>query len=66
MSTQPFLESTDAALVNIGSNLPTAFSEFTYWNYYTADRADTVKYYPKGIIIRVSSRYRKLYTTMEM
>ena len=48
MSTQPFLESTDAALVNIGSNLPTAFSEFTYWNYYTADRADTVKYYPKG------------------
>jgi hypothetical protein len=48
MRTQPFLESTDAALVSIGSNLQTAFSEFTYWNYYTADRADTVKYYSEG------------------
>jgi hypothetical protein len=48
MRTQPFLESTDAALVNAGSNLQTAFAEFTYWNYYTADRADTVKYYSEG------------------
>jgi hypothetical protein len=48
MRTQTFLESTDATLVNIGSNLQTAFAEFTYWNYYTADRADTVKYYPEG------------------
>lgn len=48
MRTQPFLESTDAALDSIGSNLQTAFSEFTYWNYFTADRADTVKYYPEG------------------
>jgi hypothetical protein len=48
MRTQPFLESTDAALVSIGSNLQTAFAEFTYWNYYTADRADTVKYYSEG------------------
>lgn len=48
MRTQTFLESTDAALVIRGSNLQTAFAEFTYWNYYTADRADTVKYYPEG------------------
>jgi hypothetical protein len=48
MRTQPFLESTDAALDSIGSNLQTAFSEFTYWNYFTADRADTEKYYPEG------------------
>ncbi len=48
MRTQPFLESTDAALDSLGSNLQTAFAEFTYWNYFTADRADTVKYYPEG------------------
>jgi hypothetical protein len=48
MRTQPFLESTDAALVSIGSNLQTAFAEFTYWNYFTADRANTVIYYPEG------------------
>jgi hypothetical protein len=48
MRTQPFLESTDAALVNIGSNLQAAFAEFTYWNYFTADRANTVKYYSEG------------------
>jgi uncharacterized protein YegP (UPF0339 family) len=48
MKTLPFLESTNTALVNRGSNLQTAFSEFTYWNYFTADRADTVRYYPEG------------------
>jgi hypothetical protein len=42
------LESTNTVLVSQGSNLQTAFSEFTYWNYYTADRADTVKYYSEG------------------
>jgi hypothetical protein len=49
MRTHPFLESTDAALVNHGSNLQSAFAEFTKWNYYTADRANTVNYYPEGI-----------------
>ncbi|MGA3287573.1 MAG: MXAN_6640 family putative metalloprotease [Bacteroidota bacterium] len=48
MRTQTFLESTDATLVNIGSNLQTAFAEFTYWNYFTANRADTMKYYSEG------------------
>jgi len=48
MRTQPFLESTDAALVNRGSNLQSAFTEFTKWNYYTWDRADTIHYYPEG------------------
>ena len=48
MRSQPFLTSTDAALVNVGSNLKEAFAEFTYWNYFTADRADTVKYYSEG------------------
>jgi hypothetical protein len=48
MRTQPFLESTDAALVNRGSTLQSAFAEFTKWNYYTWDRADTIHYYPEG------------------
>ncbi|MGD0591775.1 MAG: MXAN_6640 family putative metalloprotease [Bacteroidota bacterium] len=48
MRTQPFLESNDYALANRGSNLQTAFAEFTYWNYYTADRSDTIKYYSEG------------------
>jgi hypothetical protein len=49
MRTLPFLESTDAVLVNRGSNLRFAFAEFTKWNYYTADRADTMNFYPEGI-----------------
>ena len=48
MRTQPFLESTDSVLVNRGSGLQSAFAEFTKWNYYTWDRADTVNYYPEG------------------
>ena len=48
MRTQPFLESTDAALVNHGSTLQSAFAEFTKWNYYTWDRSDTIHYYPEG------------------
>jgi hypothetical protein len=48
MKNQPFLESTNNELIARGTNLATAFAEFTYWNYFTADRADTVKYYPEG------------------
>jgi hypothetical protein len=48
MRIEPFLESTDAALNAVGSNLQNAFAEFTNWNYYTADRANPVKYYPEG------------------
>ncbi len=48
MRTLPFLESADAALSNRGSNLQSTFAEFTKWNYYTADRADTVNFYPEG------------------
>jgi len=48
MRTLPFLESTDAALVSRGSNLQSAFAEFTKWNYFTWNRADTLTYYPEG------------------
>jgi hypothetical protein len=43
-----FLESNDAVLTDSGMTLQTTFAEFTKWNYYTADRADTVNYYPEG------------------
>lgn len=48
MRTLPFLESADAVLANRGSSLQYAFAEFTKWNYFTWDRADTVNYYPEG------------------
>jgi hypothetical protein len=48
MRAQPFLESTDGSLMSRGSNLQSAFAEFTYWNYYTADRANPQNYYPEG------------------
>jgi hypothetical protein len=41
-------ESNDAALTTIGSNLKSAFAEFTHWNYFTAGRADAVNYYTEG------------------
>ncbi len=47
-NTDVFLESNDAIITDSGMTLQTAFAEFTKWNYYTADRADTVKYYPEG------------------
>lgn len=31
-----------------GTDWSAEFSLFTYWNYFTADRADTVHYYPEG------------------
>jgi hypothetical protein len=43
-----FLESSAAALANTGTTLQTAFAEFTKWNYFTWDRADTVNFYPEG------------------
>ena len=36
------------ALAANGSDMNTEFSLFSYWNYFTADRADTVLYYPEG------------------
>ncbi|RPI04633.1 MAG: hypothetical protein EHM64_09345 [Ignavibacteriae bacterium] len=48
MRSIPFLESADAALVNRGSRLQSAYAEFTKWNYFTWDRANTVDYYPEG------------------
>ncbi len=44
------LEAMDVALQNpvYGSTLRNAFVEWSIWNYFTADRADSVSYYPEG------------------
>ena len=47
-SAEVFLESSDAVLATMGTTFQTAFAEFTKWNYFTADRSDTVKYYSEG------------------
>jgi hypothetical protein len=60
MRTLPFLESTDAALLTRKYSLQSSFAEFTKWNYYTADRADTVNYYPEG---NHYPRFKPLQTT---
>ena len=36
------------ALAANGYDMNTEFSLFSYWNYFTADRADTILYYPEG------------------
>jgi len=48
MTQVPFLTATDAVLWEIGSGLADAFADFSYWNYFTADRADTARFYPDG------------------
>ena len=36
------------ALIANGSDMKTEFSLFSYWNYFTADRANALQYYPEG------------------
>jgi hypothetical protein len=43
-----FIKNTAAVFADLGTTLQTAFMEYTKWNYYTADRADTINYYPEG------------------
>ncbi len=38
----------DMALETAGSNLPTAFADWTYWNFFTAGQAVPGKYYPEA------------------
>jgi hypothetical protein len=48
MRTEPFIESARDVFARHGTDWATEFSTFTYWNYFTADRADTVRFYPEG------------------
>ena len=44
----PVLQSIDGVLEQHGSGLASEFALFSYWNYFTADRADTIRFYPEG------------------
>jgi hypothetical protein len=46
--TEPFLLSARDVFANHGTNWSAEISTFAYWNYFTADRADTVRFYPEG------------------
>ncbi|MGB2867668.1 MAG: MXAN_6640 family putative metalloprotease [Bacteroidota bacterium] len=46
--TEPVLQSMQDVLIGHGSDVPTEFSLFSHWNYFTADRADSAHYYPEG------------------
>lgn len=48
MKADPFLVSTGKALVRHGSTIESEFALFSYWNFFTADRADTVRFYDEG------------------
>lgn len=45
---RPVLWAQNVVLQRSGSSLASAFGEFTVWNFYTGDRADTIRYYPEG------------------
>ena len=45
---EDIMQAIDDALKTQGSDIQTEFPLFSYWNYFTADRADTVLYYPEG------------------
>ncbi len=45
---EPVISSINDALIARGSNFAAEFTLFSFWNYFTADRADTVHYYPQG------------------
>jgi hypothetical protein len=47
MRTEPFIQSARDDFAHHGTDWNTEFSQFTYWNYFTADR-DTVGFYPEG------------------
>lgn len=44
----PVLQSINSVLEQYGADLTSEFALFSYWNYFTADRADTVRFYPEG------------------
>ena len=48
MAAERYIESVRDAIVQHGSILIEEFAQFAYWNYFTADRADTVRCYSEG------------------
>jgi hypothetical protein len=48
MKVDPFLQSANKVLERHGSSIESEFSLFSYWNFFTADRADPVRFYDEG------------------
>lgn len=48
MKADPFLQSMSRVLQRHGSTIESEFSLFSYWNFFTGDRADPVRYYEEG------------------
>ncbi|MBI3587520.1 MAG: hypothetical protein HY088_10355 [Ignavibacteriales bacterium] len=48
VKTQPVIQSTVQVLRQHGSDMESEFALFSYWNFFTGDRADIAKYYPEG------------------
>jgi len=45
---QPLFQGMRSALETYGTTLEAEYTSFAYWNFFTADRADTVRFYPEG------------------
>lgn len=48
MRTDPFLQSATKVIQRHGSTIEAEFALFSSWNFFTADRADTVRFYNEG------------------
>jgi hypothetical protein len=48
MKTEPFLRSASHVIRQHGSTFESEFALFSKWNFFTADRADTLRFYPEG------------------
>jgi len=48
MKAEPFLGSIESVLRSQGTDFEHEYATFGFWNYYTADRADSVRYYSEG------------------
>lgn len=48
MKTSGLFEALDRSLVAVKSNLAMELAEFAVWNFFTAARADTTRFYPEG------------------
>ncbi len=48
MKAKPYLRAASDLLLEKGTSVESEFATFSVWNYYTADRANTALYYPKG------------------
>jgi hypothetical protein len=48
MTKEGVMQAINDAFITNGTDMKTEYSIFSYWNYYTADRANALVYYPEG------------------